>query len=171
MKDLAEKVLLGIINAGYCGEPNELAKQAYDIAAAMQAEADKRKPKPELPSLQQTFIDGVEQPRYAPGSEEWQPDFVPTEILKHDAWRKSWQGENIKPSLEWQPDWSQAPSRMNYYFVNRDGGEYWTVNKPDEPNMTEHVIDFRDCGGDCYAFASSQDYQGNWQDSLRKRPQ
>lgn len=42
MKDLAEKVLLGIINAGYCGEPNELAKQAYDIAAAMQAEADKR---------------------------------------------------------------------------------------------------------------------------------
>lgn len=43
MKDLAEKVLLGIINAGYCGEPNELAKQAYDIAAAMQTEVDKRK--------------------------------------------------------------------------------------------------------------------------------
>lgn len=81
----------------------------------------------------------------------------------------------LKPSnsmeLEWQPDWSQAPSRMNYYFMNRDGGEYWTVNKPDEPNMTEHVMDFRDCGGDCYAYASSQNYQGNWQKSLRKRPQ
>lgn len=74
-------------------------------------------------------------------------------------------------SEEWQPDWSQAPSRMNYYFMNRDGGEYWTVNKPDEPNMTEHVMDFRDCGGDCYAYASSQNYQGKWHESLRKRPQ
>lgn len=72
---------------------------------------------------------------------------------------------------EWQPDWSQAPIRMNYFFMNRDGAKYWTVNKPDEPNMTEHVMDFRSCGGDCYAYASSQNYQGNWQDSLRKRPQ
>ena len=81
----------------------------------------------------------------------------------------------LKPSnsmeLEWQPDWSQAPSRMNYFFMNRNGAKYWAINKPDEPNMTEHVIDFRDCGGDCYAFASSQNYQGLWQDSLRKRPQ
>lgn len=116
-------------------------KSAWQYADAMQAEADKRKSKPELPSLQQTFIDGVEQPRYAP------------------------------PCEEWQPDWSQAPSRMNYYFMNRDGGEYWTVNKPDEPNMTEHVMEFRACGGDCYAYASSQNYQGKWQKSLRKCPQ
>ena len=80
----------------------------------------------------------------------------------------------LKPSnsmeLEWQPDWSQAPSRMNYFFMNRDGGKYWTVNKPGEPNLTEHVIDCRDCGGDCYAYASSQNYQCHWQNSLRKRP-
>ena len=48
---------------------------AWKYADAMQAEADKRKSKPELPSLQQTFIDGVEQPRYTPPCEEWQPDW------------------------------------------------------------------------------------------------
>lgn len=50
---------------------------AWDYADAMQDEADKRKSKPEPPSLQQTFIDGVEQPRYAPPCEEWQPDTYP----------------------------------------------------------------------------------------------
>ena len=63
---------------------------AWDYADAMQAEADKRKSKPELPSLQQTFIDGVEQPRYAPSCEEW------------------------------QPDWSQAPEWANYIAVYSD---------------------------------------------------
>ena len=71
---------------------------------------------------------------------------------------------------EWQPDWSQAPKSMNYFFMNKDGSKYWTVNKPDKPNLSEHVMDCLECGGDCYAYASSQDYQGNWQDSLRKRP-
>lgn len=49
--------------------------ECFELAEAMQAEADKRKSKPELPSLQQTFIDGVEQPRYAPPCDEWQPDW------------------------------------------------------------------------------------------------
>lgn len=48
---------------------------AWQYADAMQAEADKRKPIPKLPALQQTFIDGVEQPRYAPSCDEWQPDW------------------------------------------------------------------------------------------------
>ena len=73
-------------------------------------------------------------------------------------------------SLEkWQPDWSQAPKNMNYFFVNKDGSKFWTINEPDKPNLTEHVMNFSDCGGDCYAYASLQDYQGDWRNSLRKR--
>lgn len=72
---------------------------------------------------------------------------------------------------EWQPDWSQAPKNMNYFFVNKDGSKFWTINEPDKPNLTEHVMNFSDCCGDCYAYASLQDYQGDWRNSLRKRPQ
>ena len=51
---------------------NSIMEASWQYADAMQAEADKRKPNPVLPALHQTFIDGVEQPRYA---EEWQPDW------------------------------------------------------------------------------------------------
>lgn len=54
---------------------DEIIKESWEYADAMQAEADKRKPIPKLPALQQTFIDGVEQPRYAPYCDEWQPDW------------------------------------------------------------------------------------------------
>ena len=39
---------------------------AWEYADAMQAEADKRKPKGVPKALQQTFVNDVEQPRYAP---------------------------------------------------------------------------------------------------------
>ncbi|RZG74749.1 hypothetical protein [Acinetobacter sp. WCHAc060025] len=73
--------------------------------------------------------------------------------------------------LEWQPDWSVAPKHMNYFFMDRNGSKFWTVNEPDKPNRTEHVMNFTDCGGDCYAYASDQDYKGDWRNSLRKRPE
>ena len=71
---------------------------AWEYADAMQAEADKRKPIPKLPALQQTFIDGVEQPRYAPSCDEW------------------------------QPDWSQAPMGFNRFVVGSDGGYGFFTN-------------------------------------------
>ncbi len=73
--------------------------------------------------------------------------------------------------VEWQPDWSVAPKHMNYFFMDRNGSKFWTVNEPDKPNRTEHVMNFTDCGGDCYAYASDQDYKGDWRNSLRKRPE
>ena len=57
------------------GDRLNMVRYAWGYADAMQAEADKRKPIPKLPALQQTFINGVEQPRYAPTCEEWQPDW------------------------------------------------------------------------------------------------
>lgn len=122
---IATQVLLKLIETDKTGFDAEgIAAYSFEIADAMQTEADKRKPS------------GL-------------PD-----ALKE----------------EWQPDWSQAPKNMNYFFMNKDGSKYWTVNKPDKPNLSEHVMDCLECGGDYYAYASSQDYQGNWKNSLRERP-
>lgn len=71
---------------------------------------------------------------------------------------------------EWQPDWSQAPGRMNWFSIDKDGTAVWHLNKP-TISATEWVIDCSDCCGDCYMYTSNFGYKGNWQDSLRKRPQ
>ena len=89
-----------------------------------------------------------------------------------DKREKKKQSEHVFEAIEeWQPDWSQAPKHMNYFFMNKSGSKYWAVNEPDKPNLTEHVMNFTDCGGDCYAFAHRQDYTGDWRNSLRKRPE
>ena len=107
----------------------------WEMVDAMQAEADKRKPIPKLPALQQTFIDGVEQPRYAPSCDEW------------------------------QPDWSQAPMGFNRFVVGSNGGYGFFTNM--EPQLQD---DFWFVGADGIVI-KDHGYQGNWQDSLRKRPQ
>ena len=118
------------------GDPERsIAFDAWTLADAMQAEADKRKPIPKLPALQQTFIDGVEQPRYAPSCDEW------------------------------QPDWSQAPMGFNRFVVGSDGGYGFFTNI--EPQLQD---DFWFVGADGIVI-KDHGYQGNWQDSLRKRPQ
>ena len=81
------------------GDPERsIAFDAWTLADAMQAEADKRKPIPKLPALQQTFIDGVEQPRYAPSCDEW------------------------------QPDWSQAPNGADAWRMYGDGKCAWLID-------------------------------------------
>ena len=118
------------------GDPERsIAFDAWTLADAMQAEADKRKPIPKLPALHQTFIDGVEQPRYAPSCDEW------------------------------QPDWSQAPMGFNRFVVGSDGGYGFFTNR--EPQLQD---DFWFVGADGIVI-KDHGYQGNWQDSLRKRPQ
>lgn len=77
-------------------------------------------------------------------------------------------------SSEWQPDWSQAPEWANWWVIGSltkqgvwsetkpvcvkfNGVNYWEVGSP---SGEEHL-----------SVAPSFDYQGNWQNSLRKRPQ
>ena len=56
--------------------------------------------------------------------------------------------------VEWQPDWSQAPRcDVVAWDINEHGQGRWIAS---------------DNG---YYLAPSFGYQGNWQDSLRKRPQ
>ena len=118
------------------GDPERsIAFDAWTLADAMQAEADKRKPIPKLPALQQTFIEGVEQPRYAPSCDEW------------------------------QPDWSDAPDNMTHFAVDANGSG-WFFNR--EPHADSDSCWY--CGDDS-AELKNHSYTGNWQDSLRKRPQ
>ena len=74
----------------------------------------------------------------------------------------------LKPSnsmeLEWQPDWSQAPDDAKYWAMDWNGLCNWYKNKP------EIYIDQWDFGG-VIESSKSFGYIGNWQDSLRKRPQ
>ena len=59
---------------------------------------------------------------------------------------------------EWQPDWSVAPPRALTWAISSDGRATWA--------LYDYKGDFIQ-----YVDAPSFDYQGNWQDSLRKRPQ
>ena len=75
----------------------------------------------------------------------------------------------LKPSnsmeLEWQPDWSRAPMGFNRFVVGSDGGYGFFTNM--EPQLQD---DFWFVGADGIVI-KDHGYQGNWQDSLRKRPQ
>ena len=132
---MAHEYAMKHVQEGFDINYDVLVVEAWKYADAMQAEADKRKPIPKLPALQQTFIDGVEQPRYAPSCDEW------------------------------QPDWSQAPMGFNRFVVGSDGGYGFFTNM--EPQLQD---DFWFVGADGIVI-KDHGYQGDWQDSLRKRPQ
>ena len=91
---------------------------------------------------------------------------VPLRICKEIGWEyaDAMQAEADKrnysekqDSSEWQPDWSQAPKGSDAWRMYGDGNCAWLV----------------DIDGDFkwWAPAPSFDYQGDWKDSLRERPQ
>ena len=132
---MAHEYAMKHVQEGFDINYDVLVVEAWQYADAMQAEADKRKPIPKLPALQQTFIDGVEQPRYAPSCDEW------------------------------QPDWSDAPDNMTHFAVDANGSG-WFFNR--EPHADSDSCWY--CGDDS-AELKNHSYTGDWQDSLRKRPQ
>lgn len=69
---------------------------------------------------------------------------------------------------EWQPDWSQAPDSADSWTMRPDGKCLWWKGVPVSDGTR-----FTDLVGGCHTvgYAPSFDYQGNWQNSLRKRPQ
>lgn len=62
---------------------------------------------------------------------------------------------------KWQPDWSVAPDWANWWVMDADGDAAWCEEKP---------IKAKDFWYGKEGNSSSFNYQGNWQDSLRKRP-
>ena len=69
--------------------------------------------------------------------------------------------------LEWQPDWSQAPNDcMKWWCMDEDGCANWFNGEP-TLGMGEWDLTMNQ---DNFMKAPNFGYQGNWQDSLRKRP-
>lgn len=73
---------------------------------------------------------------------------------------------------EWSPDWSQAPEWANWWCATMKGGVItggiWCKAKPSTLCATGDYSAYQDFGR-C-EFAPSFGYQGNWQDSVRRRP-
>lgn len=69
-------------------------------------------------------------------------------------------------SSEWQPDWSQAPDGCNWWAMDSDYMASWFLNEPyisvNEWNTRGMDVDFKS--------SPLFNYQGDWRDSLRKRP-
>ena len=117
---IATQVLLKLIETDKTGFDAEgIAVYSFEIADAMQAEAEKREDKT-------------------------RPD-----VLKE----------------EWQPDWSQAPDDAKYWAMDGCGQCNWYAIKPE---VCGTQWDF---GRVIEQAHTGYGYQGNWQDSLRKRPQ
>ena len=122
--------------------------KAWQYADAMQAEADKRS-KAE-----------VEQKRKAV-----------REMLNADNTFLEKEGQHFDDVEEWQPDWSQAPDWANWWCLSVMHGAMWFSREPICTKATWAMLnDVKFCAAS-FDEAPSFNYQGNWQDSLRKRPQ
>ena len=75
--------------------------------------------------------------------------------------------------VNWQPDWSQAPDNLVKYFaVDEDGRGGWFISKPTLCHNHWYWSDFEErVDNDHYDNAPSFGYTGNWQESLRERPE
>ena len=67
------------------------------------------------------------------------------------------------PDVLFEPDWSQAPKWARWWAIDKDRLAFWHHTKPKNDD-----IEFYQCGMFCDA--PSFNYQGDWKDSLRKRP-
>lgn len=81
---------------------------------------------------------------------------------------------DTKPNEKWQPDWNQAPAWANWWAMDGFSKKAnWYTDKPylddDSEVESEWNIDLK-TNTETYMHAPSFNYQGNWQDSLRKRP-
>lgn len=122
------------------GDPERrIAFDAWTLADAMQAEADKRE-KEEAAQKRKEIREMLNAPN----------TFVEREGQHFD-------------DVEWQPDWSQAPEWANWWCITNIGSALFYDEKP-------RVFNNGFFGSTC-CHAPTFDYQGNWQDSLRKRPQ
>lgn len=90
-----------------------------------------------------------------------------------DKREKEQQSEHVFEAIdEWQPDWSQAPEWATHFFCERDEDDQ--LNGYFAEDKRGISIDFEIRGFDGYGRVCSCktfNYQGNWRNSLRKRPE
>ena len=77
---------------------------------------------------------------------------------------------DTKKNEEWQPDWSQAPDdKITHWTMEKDKRYSWWIGEPKKDSQN-HYESIENANCSFYGDAPSFNYQGNWQDSLRKRP-
>ena len=77
---------------------------------------------------------------------------------------------DTKKNEEWQPDWSQSPDdKITHWTMEKDKRYSWWVGEPKKDSQN-HYESIENANCSFYGDAPSFNYQGNWQDSLRKRP-
>ena len=125
----------------------DIAIAAFNLAEAMQAEADKRECKERTDVLLTKDKDG--------NCLHFHHEFGHKKCMDCGA------------SLEeWQPDWSQAPSGYDWFVVGgRSGKGFFCLV---EPEIVKDHYWF--VGEDCLS-VDKHNYTGDWRESLRKRPQ
>lgn len=133
-------------------------QHGWEYADAMQAEADKRKPK----EPRETHKNLAEFKMY--------PEYDASINYPPDAW-VMYKGEkrlavSIDIKKEWQPDWSQAPNGYDWFVVGgRSGKGFFCLIKPAIVKDRYWFV-----GEDCLS-VDKHNYTGDWRDSLRKRPE
>ena len=152
--DMAHEYAIALINSDCEMQFDKFIRLCWNYADAMQAEADKRECKERTDVLLTKDKDG--------NCLHFHHEFGHKKCMDCGA------------SLEeWQPDWSQAPSWANWWVaIANSKGEIsggWFFSKEPEIGKGDGVSVYYD-GGDS-TLTGSFGYQGNWQDSLRKRPQ
>lgn len=154
---MAHEMALAIQGTKLIHDMELVSDMAWKYADAMQAEADKR-----VVKLPDVFFD--DKP-----SEEWYPEYEIGRNYPPDAY-VMYNGEKtlaVSINEEWQPDWSQAPSWAVAWAMDMSGECYWHSGSK-EPKVDNHIFE---SSADGHTFeAPSFGYKGNWQDSLRKRP-
>lgn len=144
---MAHEMALAIQGTKLIHDMELVSDMAWKYVDAMQAEADKREV-----SIEETMKDHVH-------------DYIYGRVCACGAVNGA--------EKEWQPDWSQAPSWANWWVIGYLTGQgVWSETKPVcvKFNGVNYWEVGSPVGEEHLSVAPSFNYQGNWQDSLRKRP-
>ena len=144
---MAHEYAIALINSDCEMQFDKFIRLCWNYADAMQAEADKREKEE---------------------SEKKRADI--REMLKANNTFIEREGQHFD-DVEWQPDWSQAPDWADWFSVSKDGSAQWMKSSGGSPYIGWCGSMFFSVGIFKREPCETFNYQGNWQDSLRKRPQ
>ena len=134
---------------------NTEVEMAWQYADAMQAEADKREDKKQAERIK-IYADAFMN--------------CGIQVIDEDGACRITTRQKELDRDKWQPDWSQAPSGALSYHIELDELDgsiqpFWT------DSLETHFDGEMFVGYNCAWNAPSFNYQGDWRNSLRKRPQ
>ena len=121
--------------------------------------------KTKLEMAHEWYLKHSESPSFMNTEVEMAWDYADLMQAEADKREKKEQSEHVFEAIEeWQPDWSQAPDNAMYWAMDGCGQCHWYEREPD-------VCDSQwDWGGVIKQTDTGYDYQGDWRNSLRKRP-